>query len=138
MRSFVCACTLLFTINSQCSFPLHTLIADAIETCSGSSRLMKFLNRLDVCTSADKHTRYMTLSMPPLKRMKTLILSLYVMHPCKGGGSLSSLVQLSTSINFSPVPRLLPPHAIIPRGFRFRAGQRSYVAYGGNNCTYDL
>ena len=38
----------------------------------------------------------------------------------KGGGSLSSLVQLSTSINFSPVPRLLPPHAIILRGFLTR------------------
>ena len=46
--------------------------------------------------------------------------------PGKGGGSLSSLVQLSTSINVSPVPRLLlPPHAIIPRDFHFRAGQRS-------------
>ena len=32
----------------------------------------------------------------------------------KGGGSLSSLVQLSTSLLFSPVPRLLPPHEIIP------------------------
>ena len=59
MRRFFCACTLLFTTNSQCSFPLHTLIADAV-TCSGSSRLMKFLNRLGVCTSADKHTRYVT------------------------------------------------------------------------------
>ena len=55
----------------------------------------------------------------------------------KGGGSLSSLVQLSTSINFSPVPRL-PPHAIIPWGFRFRAGRRSYVACGGSYSTYDL
>ena len=60
MRRFFCACTLLFTTNSPCSFPLHTLIADAVETCSGSSRLMKFLNRLGVCTSADKHARYVT------------------------------------------------------------------------------
>ena len=35
----------------------------------------------------------------------------------------------------SLVPRLLPPHAIIPRVFRFRAGQRSYVACGGSNST---
>ena len=35
----------------------------------------------------------------------------------KGRGSLSRLVQLSTSIHFSLVPRLLSPHAIITRGF---------------------
>ena len=57
--------------------------------------------------------------------------SIVTNHPAfKGGGSLSSLVQLSTSINVSPVRRLLPPHAIIPRVFRFRAGQRSYMACG--------
>ena len=35
IRRFFCTCTLLFTTNPQCSFPLHTLIADAIETCGG-------------------------------------------------------------------------------------------------------
>ena len=49
-----------FTFYNQQSVLLHTLIADAVETCSGSSRLMKFLNRFGVCTSADKHTRYVT------------------------------------------------------------------------------
>ena len=58
IRRFFCVCTLLFTTNSQCSFPLHTLIADAVETCGGSSRLTRLLNRLGVCVSADTHARY--------------------------------------------------------------------------------
>ena len=52
-------CTLLFTINSQCSFPLHTLIADAVETCGGSNRLMRLLNRFGVCVSPETHARYL-------------------------------------------------------------------------------
>ena len=63
------------------------------------------------------------------KRYILLGALLHAVAENKGGGSLSSLAQLNTSINFSLVPRLLPPHAIIPRGFRFRAGQRSYVAW---------
>ena len=49
VRRFFSVCTLLFTINSECSFPLHTLVADAVETCGGSTRLMRLLNRLGVC-----------------------------------------------------------------------------------------
>ncbi len=36
-----CVHVLLFTTNNQCSFPLHTLLTDAIETCGGSGRLVK-------------------------------------------------------------------------------------------------
>lgn len=46
-------------MNNQCSFPLHTLIADAIETCGGSTRLMKLLNRFGVCVSPETHARYL-------------------------------------------------------------------------------
>ena len=49
---------MLFTINSQCSFPLYTLITDAVETCGGSSRLIKLLNHLGLCASTDTHSRY--------------------------------------------------------------------------------
>ena len=52
VRCFVCVCVLLYTTNSQCSFPLHTFLTDAIETCGGSSRLIKLFNRLGICTSA--------------------------------------------------------------------------------------
>ena len=58
IRRLFCVCTLFFTANSQCSFPLHTLLADAIETCGGSSRLTRLLNRLGACASADTHARY--------------------------------------------------------------------------------
>ena len=58
VRRFACLCMMLFTINSQCSFPLHTLITDAIETCGGSSRLIKLLNHLGFCASTDTHSRY--------------------------------------------------------------------------------
>ena len=53
IRRFFCVCVLLFTINSQCSFPMHTLLAEAIETCGGSKLLVKMLNRLGVCASPE-------------------------------------------------------------------------------------
>ena len=59
VRRLFCICTLLFTINSQRSFPLHTLIADAVETCGGSNRLMRLLNRFGVCVSPETHARYL-------------------------------------------------------------------------------
>ena len=37
---------------------MHTLIADAVETCGGSSSLQKLLNRLGVCASQDTHARF--------------------------------------------------------------------------------
>ena len=58
VRRCFCLCVLFFSINSQCSFPMHTLITDAIETCGGSSRLQKLLNRLGACASIDTHSRY--------------------------------------------------------------------------------
>jgi len=58
VRRFFCVCVLFFTTNSQCSFPLHTLLTDAIETCGGSGRLTKLFNRLGACASADTHARY--------------------------------------------------------------------------------
>ena len=58
IRRYFCVCILLFTTNRRCSFPLHTFLTDAIETCGGSSRLVRLLNRLGVCASADTHSRY--------------------------------------------------------------------------------
>ena len=40
--------------------PLHMLISDAVETCGGSSRLLKLLNRLGICTNAIRHDLYIT------------------------------------------------------------------------------
>ena len=57
VRRCFCLCVLFFSINSQYSFLMHTLITDAIETCGGSSRLQKLLNRLGACASIDTHSR---------------------------------------------------------------------------------
>ena len=59
IRRIFAVCTLLFTINRQCSSPLHTL-TDAVETCGGSTRLLKLLNRLGVCASIETHSRLST------------------------------------------------------------------------------
>ncbi len=58
VRTVFALCQILFTINRQCSFPLHTLITDAIDICGGSIRLKTLLNRLGVCASSETHARY--------------------------------------------------------------------------------
>ena len=58
IRTVFTLCQIFFTMNRQCSFPLHTLIADAIEVCGGSIRLKTLLNRLGVCASTETHARY--------------------------------------------------------------------------------
>lgn len=50
---------MMFCSDDRCSIPLHTLIADTIESCGGSSYLIKTLNRLGVCSSADTLARFM-------------------------------------------------------------------------------
>ena len=38
-------------------FPLHTLITDAIESGGGSTQLIRILNRMGICSSADTLAR---------------------------------------------------------------------------------
>ena len=58
LRQVFCICSIFFTMNRQCSFPIHTLIADAIKTWGGSNKLVRVLNRLGVCASSETHARY--------------------------------------------------------------------------------
>ena len=58
VRRVFATCVMLFTINRQCSVPLHTAIADAVESCGGSTRLQRLLNRVGACASIDTHARY--------------------------------------------------------------------------------
>ncbi len=67
IRRFYCLCVILFSTNSQCSFPLHTLITGVIETCGGSARLQKLLNRLGACASIDTHARYVQYRVQKIK-----------------------------------------------------------------------
>ena len=49
---------ILFCTDDKCSFPLHTLITDTIESQGGSGVLVKILNRLGVCASLDTLSRF--------------------------------------------------------------------------------
>ena len=40
------------------TFPLHVLLADAIETCGGSNRLARLFNCFGACASPDTHAHY--------------------------------------------------------------------------------
>ncbi len=72
IRRFYCLCVILFSTNSQCSFPLHTLITDVIETCGGSARLQKLLNRLVACASIDTHASYVQHRAQKIKEEVTM------------------------------------------------------------------
>ena len=58
LRCFNLACIIMFCANKECSFPIHTLLTDAIESYGGSTELVKIFNRLGVVASKDTHDRY--------------------------------------------------------------------------------
>ena len=57
VRRFFCLCALMFCTNDRCSMPLHNLITDLVDGLGGSVLLVKMLNRLGVCSSADTLAR---------------------------------------------------------------------------------
>ena len=59
---------MFFATNSRCYLPLHTLIADVIETCGGSPGLTNLINRFGVCASIDTHARYIQYQVDKSKR----------------------------------------------------------------------
>ena len=62
LRCFNLAYIVMFCANSECNFPLHTLLADTIECFGGSTELIRIFNHLSVVTSKDTHARYVELS----------------------------------------------------------------------------
>ena len=54
---FYCLCCLLFCTDNRCYFPLHNLITDTIESQGGSAMLVRILNTLGACSSADTLAR---------------------------------------------------------------------------------
>ena len=58
VRCLFCLCTIMFCTDDRCSVPFHTLITDTIESCGGSTQLIRILNRLGVCSSTDTLTRH--------------------------------------------------------------------------------
>ena len=59
IRRYFLLCVMLFTTNSSCDTTLHHLVADTVEVCGGSRKLIRVLNRLGACVSADTHDRLM-------------------------------------------------------------------------------
>ena len=51
-RAYVLS-VILFVTNSECSFPFHVLLADAVESNGGSMELSKILNRIGAVASSD-------------------------------------------------------------------------------------
>ena len=58
IRQLFALCTLPFCTDDRCSVPLHTLIADIVDSLGGSSLLLRILNRLGVCASSDTLSRF--------------------------------------------------------------------------------
>ena len=58
IRCFFLLCNVLFCTDDRCSFPLHTLVTDVVESQGGSALLIKILNRLGVCASSDTLCRF--------------------------------------------------------------------------------
>ena len=53
-------CYMIFLIiDPDCTYPLPVLLTDLIRSYSGSTELVKHLNRLGFCASIDTHDRYM-------------------------------------------------------------------------------
>ena len=51
----------MFCIDDRCSFPLHTLVTDLVDSQGGSALLIKILNKLGICASSDtlyRHIQY--------------------------------------------------------------------------------
>ena len=58
VRCYSLLCTILFCTNDRCSLPMHTLSTDLVESQGGSSVLVRVLNCLGVCSSADTLARF--------------------------------------------------------------------------------
>ena len=57
VRQLFCLSALMLCTDDRCSVPFHTLITDAIESGGGSTQLIRMLNRMGICSSADTLAR---------------------------------------------------------------------------------
>ncbi len=62
---------LLYCSNVQRPTIIHILLADTIEVCGGSRKLMKIMNQFGIVCSSDTHDRYVT-EIAHIQRNKTL------------------------------------------------------------------
>ena len=55
-----CLSVLMFLANPQCSMPWHVMLTDTVLCQSGSTTLVKILNRIGAISSFDTHSQLMT------------------------------------------------------------------------------
>lgn len=60
LRRFYCLQVLMYCTNIQKPTMFHVLLADIIEMCGGSRKLIKVLNQIGAVASADTHDRFVT------------------------------------------------------------------------------
>lgn len=60
VRKLFIIAQLMFCTNIQKPAFIHTLLADTVEVCGGSRKLIRILNRLGVTSSPDTHDRFIT------------------------------------------------------------------------------
>ena len=60
LRRYYILCLLMYCTNTQRPTLLHTLLADTIEMCGGSRKLLKILNQFGAVSSPDTHDRFVT------------------------------------------------------------------------------
>ena len=47
----------MYCIDDRCYLPMHSLITDMVDSCGGSTKLIRALNRLGMCSSLDTLSR---------------------------------------------------------------------------------
>ena len=60
IRMFFILCQLMFCTNPKKPPPIYDIVADTVEVCGGSRKLMRILNRLGCSSSPDTHDRFVT------------------------------------------------------------------------------
>ena len=73
VRRLFLLCCITYCTDDRCALPMHTIIADLIDSQGGSEYLIQVLNLLGICVSVDSLSRH----------IQTQLYSPEGLHPCK-------------------------------------------------------
>ena len=71
LRQYYIICLISYCTNIQTPTAIHILLAETIEMCGGSQKLMKLCNQFGISSSVDTHERYVT-EIVEMQRKQTL------------------------------------------------------------------